>query len=355
MGIYRRGKIYWFNIMQDGKRTQVSSKTKNKRLAEKIYAKTVIEIQEGRWFEGVKAKKITIAELLQKFMDERLKNKALKTISRDWSLKKHIENHFGRYSLAEVTSEMISDYRQNRYAEGKAIATVNRELGFLRHAYNVAIKHYKWCAKNPVSDVKFDQENNLRDKWLTLAQEEHLISELSGRYRDIVRLVINTGMRRDEVLSLTHPQVDFNRRVTIIQGKGNKVRTIPLNQVALNILKDRLKTRHIKSALVFPSANGTKIQKNRLLTSFKRALSRIGISDFTFHDLRHTFATRLAQTGVDLYVISKLLGHNNISTTQRYAHHCPESLRHGVEVLENCYKFATVSNSDHKEVKAGAI
>jgi len=64
------------------------------------------------------------------------------------------------------------------------------------------------------------------------------------------------------------------------------------------------------------------------------AMERAGIEDFTYHGLRHTFATRLAQSGVDLYKISKLLGHKDIKTTQRYAHHCPESLRDGVEVLE---------------------
>ncbi|MDP7661648.1 MAG: tyrosine-type recombinase/integrase [Gammaproteobacteria bacterium] len=66
------------------------------------------------------------------------------------------------------------------------------------------------------------------------------------------------------------------------------------------------------------------------------------MEDFTFHGLRHTFATRLAQSKIDLYRISKLLGHKDISTTQRYAHHCSDSLRDGVEILEVGYNLTTV-------------
>jgi len=69
--------------------------------------------------------------------------------------------------------------------------------------------------------------------------------------------------------------------------------------------------------------------------NFGTALDKSGIQDSHFHDIRHTFATRLAQRGIDIYKISKLLGHAHISTSTRYAHHCPESLRDGVNILEN--------------------
>jgi site-specific recombinase XerD len=137
--------------------------------------------------------------------------------------------------------------------------------------------------------------------------------------------------------------------VVIVRGKGNKIRTIPLNQIAFDVLKERLRVRHICGDLVFPSSTGTKIQKQRLIIAFKKAVKQAGIDDFTFHDLRHTFATRLAQSGVDLYAISRLLGHNDISTTQRYAHHSPESLRNSVEVLEKCYNFTTFGVEGKRE------
>jgi len=85
---------------------------------------------------------------------------------------------------------------------------------------------------------------------------------------------------------------------------------------------------------VFPSDNETQITASNFGRVFRNALEKAEIRDFRFHDLRHTFANRLAQRGVDLYLIQKLLGHREPRMVQRYAHHSVESLRVGIEVLE---------------------
>ena len=79
-----------------------------------------------------------------------------------------------------------------------------------------------------------------------------------------------------------------------------------------------------------------------LREAFQKVLKKSGIEDFHFHDLRHTFATRLVQNGVDIYKVKALLGHKTITMTMRYAHHYPESLRSSVTVLDNCYNFTTI-------------
>ena len=343
MGIYKKGNTYWMIKQHQGKRVERSLDTAVKRTAEERYSKIVSEIIGGSYFE--KPKDVTISYLIARYMEDRATTKAGTTLERDRSLREHIVNHFGPYPLAGVTPEMVSDYRRKRYARKKSVATVNRELAFLRNAYNVAIRHYKWCFVNPVSSIKFDREKNMRDRWLTTEEEKDLFSHLNGRLADIVRLVLNTGLRQDEALSLTLANVDLFRKTITIKGKGDKIRTIPLNSVALDVLKSRMKTRHIKSELVFPSANGTKIMRQRLVRAFSKAVRDSGLQDFHFHDLRHTFATRLAQAGVDLYKIAKLLGHNDVSTTQRYAHHCPESLRSSVDFLANYYNSTTVGQN----------
>jgi len=102
-----------------------------------------------------------------------------------------------------------------------------------------------------------------------------------------------------------------------------------------------MKVRDI-TGRVFP------VTEAALKDGFERAVIKAGIQDFHFHDLRHTFATRLVQNGIDIYVVKELLGHKTIVMTMRYAHHYPESLRHGVEVLDRiCYNFTTVEGSDH--------
>lgn len=334
MGLYLRGKIYWFTIKEKGKRIQESTGTGNKKLAVKIYSKAITQVQEGNWFEGVKAKSVTVGQLLEKHQKDRMRSKSEGTLFRDVTLLMHLNEYFGDHTLAEVTPDLCNEYRQKRYEQGRAIATVNRELGLLRNAFNSAIRVYKWCRFNPVSEIKLDKENNTIDRWLTFEEERCLMESLEGRYRDIVILALNTGLRQMELLSLKWPQIDlFRKTLMVIISKNGDRRTIPLNRTALELLMSKNKVRHI-SNFVFPSHAGTMIDKAKLKVAFGKALRKAGIEKFRFHDLRHTFATRLAQAGVDLYKISKLLGHRDISTTQRYAHHYPESLRSSVEILD---------------------
>lgn len=93
MGLYLRGKIFWFSIMQNGKRIQVSTKTDNKKLAERIYSKAVIEIQEGRWFE-IEARHHTFNEMMERFMKEHATKREPTTQKRYASILKHLSAFF---------------------------------------------------------------------------------------------------------------------------------------------------------------------------------------------------------------------------------------------------------------------
>lgn len=107
----------------------------------------------------------------------------------------------------------------------------------------------------------------------------------------------------------------------------------PLKEV-LAVLRQKSKVRSIKTDLVFCSQAYTPLEPGHLRRAFRLALKKARIDDFHFHDLRHTFATRLIQAGVDSYKVQRLLGHKSPTMTQRYAHHYPESLRDGVAILD---------------------
>jgi len=139
--------------------------------------------------------------------------------------------------------------------------------------------------------------------------------------------------------------IKYFLNTAIIMAKNGKPRTIPLNQIALDILVEKSKVRNIKHDLVFTSSVGTKIDCDNLRRTFESVLKKADIQNFHFHDLRHTFATRMAQKGIDLYKIAKLLGHKDIRMTQRYSHHCPDSLRDGVQILEADYNLTTVAGN----------
>ncbi len=213
--------------------------------------------------------------------------------------------------------------------------------------FNVAIREWEWLKENPVSRVSRDKENNQRDKWLSVDEERRLLENMPEWLREIVSLALHTGLRQDELLSLAWDRVNLLQRTIVIQkSKNGRARTIPLTSVAMGILEEKARIRNLKADLVFTNTVGKKIGKSWVLENFIIARKKTELDDFHFHDLRHTFATRLAQRGVDLYTISKLLGHVNITMTQRYAHHCQESLRAGISVLEKVdYNLTTVGEN----------
>ncbi|MFA5322617.1 MAG: site-specific integrase, partial [Smithella sp.] len=114
--------------------------------------------------------------------------------------------------------------------------------------------------------------------------------------------------------------------------------TLPLNQKAMGILEERRRHKLSGCDLVFPSQSGTRILDRNLFRAFHNAMDRAQIENFRFHDLRHTFATRLVQAGVGIYEVQKLGRWKNSSMVIRYAHHNPESLRSSIEILDHMEK-----------------
>ena len=171
----------------------------------------------------------------------------------------------------------------------------------------------------------------------------------------MILFALNTGMRMGEIRELTWEGVDlFRKTVTVFRSKNGERRTIPINSVVLDVLKSKAKVRSVKSDYVFPSDTYTLLDDSHLRRAFRGAMKLCRIENFHFHDLRHTFATRLVQSGIDLYKVQCLLGHKSPIMTQRYAHHYPESLREGVEMLEK-YRLASTggTNLAHMAQTAG--
>ena len=206
----------------------------------------------------------------------------------------------------------------------------------------MAVKEWEWCRENPVSRVSMERENNKRDRWLSPEEEARLLECCAPWLRDVVTVALHTGMRMGEILELTWGGVDFNRRtVTVLRSKNGERRTIPVNETVLSVLRQKSKVRSLMTELVFCSKAFTPLESGHMRRSFRLALSKAQIEDFHFHDLRHTFATRLVQAGVDLYKVQRLLGHKSPVMTQRYAHHYPESLRDGVNLLDQAATLGT--------------
>ncbi len=342
MGLYKRKSgFYYYDVSdENGNRIQKSTGTQNKKLAQRIYDKVVADIVDGRYFERMEAQKHSFEDLKQRYMREHSRvNKTVTSSVRDKSLFKHLSDGFGGFTLADITPARISEYKSLRRTEGAKTATIARELEVLRHALNLARRDWEWIGKTPFEKVRIEKPNNKKERWLTDEEEQDLLAASFPWLREIVIFALNTGMRQNEILTLKWKQVDLKRRTaTLLVTKNKEKRTIPLNKTVLNLLTGKGKVRSI-SGYVFVSQAATRVDASNVRRAFISAKKKAEIEGFRFHDLRHTFATRLVQAGVDLYVVKELLGHKSIAMTMRYAHHYPESLRAGVEILDKCVDF----------------
>ena len=333
MGLVKRGKYWCMRFTYHGRQVRRSTGTTDRRLAEAIVGKVRAQIVEGRFFETLEEKTRTFEELMARYLTDHAAKKAEPRHYHGYA--KRLTGFFGGRTLAEITPKLIADYKARRYAVGLKPASINRELASLKKAFNLAVREWEWCRENPVSKVSMEREHNQRDRWLSVEEEGRLLQGCAPWLRELVSFALHTGMRMGEILELTWRGVDVNRRtVKVFRSKNGERRTIPINQTVLSVLKEKTRLRSLRTELVFCSKVFTPMESGHLRRTFRLALSKAQIEDFHFHDLRHTFATRLVQAGVDLYKVQRLLGHKSPVMTQRYAHHYPESLRDGVEILD---------------------
>ncbi len=155
MGLYKRNssQFYWMSFRINGRRTFESTETTNKKLAEKIYAKRLTEITEGKWFAN-EARKRRFEELRERYMTEHSKvHKAPNSFIRDVGVFKCLSRIFNGLMLADITPAKISDYKSQRIKDGVKPATILRELSVMRHSLNLAVQ-WEWIETNPFCKVK---------------------------------------------------------------------------------------------------------------------------------------------------------------------------------------------------------
>ena len=225
-------------------------------------------------------------------------------------------------------------------------ATVNRYLAALRCCFNVAVANGKATA-NPVVGTRFLKENNTRLAYLTARAESALLDALDARYRPMVEVAVHTGLRWSEQMGLRWRDCDVLTEIlTVLRSKHGETRHVPMNSRVRAVLMD-LATRRLPDgdAYVFAGPGGT--LPGKADRWFARAVSRArhelaeqghhadaeSLDGFTWHGLRHTFASRLAMAGVDLLTLKDLGGWKTLGMVTRYAHLMPGRLREGVERL----------------------
>jgi integrase len=329
-GLYPRGKIWWMAYTGlDGKSYRKSTGTTLLREAEDILACRRREIKEGKNPEVVRIKKYTFHDLADEYLKSSKWQKAYK--SKVGYVNQLLE--FFKAQLLQSFNTRVIDQFQNTRLEYNKPATVNRLLATLKHMFTKAVE---WDMVSEdvlkkIRKVKLTPENNRRIRFLSKEESQTLIDCSISHLKPIVIMALNTGMRLGEILKLKWEQVDLRHGFILLDDtKNNERRQIPINSTLREVLEKLpigLKIEH-----VFTGDDGKPY--NRVKSSFATALKRANILDFRFHDLRHTFASQLVMSGVDLATVKELLGHKSISMTMRYAHLSPGHMVKAVQVLD---------------------
>ncbi|MDF0652807.1 MAG: site-specific integrase [Nitrospira sp.] len=335
MGIYRRGRIWYLRTKQGGREVRLAVGP-SKRQAELALGKVKTEMVEGRFIEPVKGHKLTFGELAERYLREHSAvRKNEKGRRNDGYLVKQLLPVFGSLRLTAITPERVTGYIMEERTKGLKPATINRRLVLLKHAFVMA-KLWGIIRHNVVAEVKQLPEHNRRLRYLQPEEFRRLVEALPNYLRPIVELAGHTGMRLGEILGLRWEAVDLAQRVVrLAQTKNGDLRVVPLNEVMVETLRALMRER-ARRAEVHPYVFVNPTTRDRwqdVGRAFESAVNRARLEDFTFHDLRHTAASWLVMSGVDLLTVASILGHKDIRMTQRYSHLAPGHRRQAVELL----------------------
>ena len=236
-----------------------------------------------------------------------------------------------RYQATDSSEADIENYLKYLKSINLSNSSINRKLSSLKHFFNYLSKT-KLLKSNPVSNISGPKKSKVLPKSLSIIDVNSLIEApdctnfIGLRDRAMIELMYATGVRISELINLEYSNIDLNRSLIKVMGKGGKERMIPFGDDALSWLTNYIEFRRknnlsLNSRDFFISQQGRKITRQAFWHRIKIYLKALGLSmDISPHTLRHAFATHLLNNGADLRSVQMLLGHSDLSTTQIYTH-----------------------------------
>tara|TARA_B100000212_G_scaffold233512_1_gene177543 strand:+ start:477 stop:1316 length:840 start_codon:yes stop_codon:yes gene_type:complete len=238
-----------------------------------------------------------------------------------WLNKRNIQDY------KEISELVVNEYVAYLFNNALKSSTVNRKISSLKSFYLFLIKK-KIISSSPLSEIITPKKEHYLPSSMSEDEVERLLRspnielDIENRDKAMIEMLYATGMRISELINLKITDIDLERSVLKVLGKGSKERLIPFGEKALDSLNSYLEKRKKSLAKeVFISNRGKKMTRTAFWQRIKIYLSREGLKDsISPHTLRHAFATHLLNRGADLRSVQLLLGHSDLSTTQIYTH-----------------------------------
>lgn len=368
MSIFKRGNVYWYHFLHDGQHVQRSTKQGNPRVARQIeaafrtaLAKGEVGITERKKAPGFKA-------AMRSFLawSEQQHKRHPATARRYRVSSAAILSHFGDQPIDRITPDDVERFKAARAMEYKTVkgkekgtrkrtgrrimpATVNRELACFKALFNHAIKS-DLAVRNPVSRVAFLTEQNEQTRVLSFDEQARYLAAATPLLRDVATLMLETGMRPEEVYRIQPENVNLAGAFLFNPYGKTKAarRRVPLTATARNVLTRRM--AGLETPFLFPCDTDAARPVPKVNNAHDRAVKASKVAPFRLYDLRHTWATRAAEAGIDLVTLAALLGHSKIQMVLRYAHPTQEHQARSVERME---QFVAARQMEALSLKQG--
>jgi len=327
-GIYRRGDSshWWISVyLSDGRRIRQSTGTEDRSEAEALLAKLKLESfreenfgikPEHAWQEAV-VRYLASKETLRSFRD-------LQRICR------MLDPYLGQLTLSRINGDAIWSVTQGELHRGNAPATVNRYLATIRNVLRSARDEWQWIDRVP--KIRLLPGEVQRDRWLTHEEAQRLLKACAPHLAALVKFALATGCRAREITGLEWSRVDVARKTAWLdRTKNGTPRGVPLNVDAIAVLQAE-RGKHPQYCFTY---RGEPIGWDVTNTAWQTALRRAGITDFRFHDLRHTWASWHRQAGTSCDELKDLGGWKSRSMVDRYAKFATENLLSAASRIES--------------------
>ncbi len=320
------GKTAWqVRVTHEGRRRKFGP-FPTKTEARAFYDKAKHQQRQGRFFpEQYHERNLaSIKDVMVEYLKTRT---TLKSHGRDdqyfarwWG------NWFGNRPVRDITVGRIEEARQALLKQGCTPPRVNRYVAWLRHFCNVQVKQDR-LVQNPVSKLTMYPDSKERVRCLTHAEEAKLLKAL-GPEAPLARFALLTGLRQGEQFGLKWADLDLDRyRLRLHDTKSGKSQEVVLVNEAMDIL--RVCQSLGRSAYIFPSSRrpyNTPLDPTNFMRRYRAAVALAGIPHTTWHDLRHTFATRLAMVTKNAVTVQRAMRHSSLKMTEKYIHYTDEFL-----------------------------
>jgi integrase len=275
------------------------------------------------WFEGYVVPN-------NKYQEARMKR---------YILHRFLMPFFGKLDIDEIAAYHIEQFKAQCLKDGAARKTINNRLAVLSKCLNTA---YEWLRLSGTPPkIRWLKCPPPRTDHLSADECTLLLSHASGVLSEMILTALRTGLRQGELRGLQWSSINWESRTLAVRHslcdrtkqlespKNNRERIIPLDVDVYELLHRRKKAQ----GYVFVDAGGQPFAGHRVIRRLRTIRKRAKLRNFSWHTLRHTFASHLAATGVPLHIVQALLGHSTITMTMRYAHVAPSTLRFAIDML----------------------